>query len=375
MGWLMDWLLKYFWYSFFCGMLFLCATTQASELTPVWLNVYIHGTVRPYLSAGDFFKVMRNSVRRSAAANIVRCVRTDPFFYHGQPIQALGLKKAFPRKNSSEFGAHIFAKLYDDVTRLVHADNLPMKHYTFGWSGLMTRRSRKIAASRLFQELSHKITRLRARGFEPHVRILGYSHGGTVALLLSQCVRHERVLSWHVDELLLLATPIQSSHQNYVLSPLFKKIYNFYSIGDFIQPFDFMSSRMHSFSHRTFMRRGRFAVPAHVTQVQIQFLRKKFEIRRSDGSTRVVHRIDYINPGHIEMFLFGWAYWYRRHFPINPLPVAVLLPIFTHAIEQRRLMGAALQIVVIPDDEILLLRDKKTKQCLKLRNLMPYVKN
>jgi len=280
------------------------------------------------------------------------------FFHQAQPIQELGLKKAFPTKSKKGYGANIFAEFYDKISEIVFRSELPIRHYTFGWSGLLTLQTRRNAAKKLYEQLVKKIEKIKTDGYQSKIRLIGYSHGGNVALYLAEEERnHKDNLS--IDELILISTPIQQDNQSHVAASLFKKVYNFYSKGDRVQTSDFLSSITHSFSHHTFLNKGTFKVPKKVTQIQICFLRKKITIPQKNGSVKHIHRRDYINPGHTEMFFFGWAaQWYRRHFPIKPLPVALLIPLIIKEIEKQHLAGKNIKIIIIPDDEIIIIKVK-----------------
>jgi hypothetical protein len=141
----------------------------------------------------------------------------------------------------------------------------------------------------------------------------------------------------------------------------------FYSIGDNIQSSDFLSSPTHSFTQRFFKETKEFKIPQHVTQVQIRFWRKQVTVIQKDGTRSIIHRHDMIHPNHTEMFFFGWTpEWYRKHFPIKPLSVALLVPYFLRVISDHQLQGKRLRFTVIPDEERTIILDKKTKDSFEV---------
>lgn len=335
----------------------ICAKTSIKTIlptkrTPINVNIYIHGTIKPRLSLCDFFKTLNDTAHNSMYAEITRLVRIDKFFHQTQPMQDLGLKKAFPTKEKKESGAYIFAKAYEEMSKIANPKAPQTKHYTFGWSGLLTRRSRRRSAKKLYEELTRKVKNLRKEGFEPIIRIIGYSHGGNVALHLAEEARDVRHYPFTVQELILISAPIQMETRNYVNNPLFKKVFNFYSAGDHVQTGDFLSSLTHSFGHHTFLSEGSFKRPSKITDIQVRFIRKKILIPQKDGKIKTLYRTDYINPTHTEMFFFGWAAeWYRRHFPIKPLSVALLIPLIQEKIKKHNLEGKSIKVTIIPEDE------------------------
>jgi len=337
----------------------LIGSLAAAPKPTIWLNIYVHGTISPHISLSDFFKVMNQTSKRSIYAEITKIIRTDPFFHQAQPIQELGLRKAFPTKSKKGHGANIFAEFYDDISKIVSQHRNEIRHYTFGWSGLLSLRARHAAAKKLYEQLYQKIIKLKKQGYNLKIRLIGYSHGGTVALYLADEARIYKHPQLSIDELILISTPLQQDNKSYVASPIFKKVFHFYSTGDHVQTSDFLSSITHSFSHHTFLDKGDFKKPKKVTQIQISFLRKKIALPQKDGSIKYIQRRDYINPGHTEMFFFGWAAdWYRRHFPIKPLPVALLIPLIIKEIKKQQLEGKDLKATIIPDEEIIIFHVK-----------------
>lgn len=327
---------------------------------PIWINIYIHGTITPHLSLSDFFKVLHQTQKNSVYAEITRIIRTDPFFHQAQPIQELNLKKAFPTKSQNGHGANIFAEFYDKISKKITPNAPPIHHYTFGWSGLLAINARRKAAQKLFDQLARKIKKLKMQNYQPKIRLIGYSHGGTIALYLAAEAYKNRPLPFKTDELILISTPIQSETRNYVNSPFFKNVFNFYSNGDRVQASDFLSSSNHSFSQKIFFNERNFKVPKKVTQVQVRFLRRNLILKKSDGSIKKLPRHDYVNPGHTEMFFFGWAaQWYRKHFPIAPLPTALILPLLISEIQKNNLESNDLCATIIPENETIIFKNKK----------------
>ena len=346
----------------FLYMMLLSIPLHCTQKPTIWLNIYIHGTITPRLSLSDFFKALNQTSEKSIYAEITKLIRMDPFFYQAQPIQGLGLKKAFPTKSKKGRGANIFAEIYDKINHLINPHDFETHHYTFGWSGLLSIKSRRKSAQKLYEQLAQKIKKFQSEGYTIKVRVIGFSHGGTVALYLADEAR-KHSSPFFVQELILISTPIQEDTKSYIRSPFFKEVYNFYSTGDRVQVSDFISSITHSFSQHQFLAENQFKLPKKLTQVQIRFLRKSFTVKSVNMMPKEIPSRDYINPGHTEMFFFGWtAEWYRRHFPIKPLSVALLIPLIIKEIKEYHLEGKNIRATIIPDEEIVIFDIKKDGQ-------------
>ncbi len=108
----------------------------------------------------------------------------------------------------------------------------------FGWSGKLSPQARLQAAKDLYRELLELIKEYEQKyGFKPRIRIITHSHGGNVAFLLYQAAAdYEEKLV--IDELILLACPVQRATMCYTTQPMFKKIIAIYSPIDLLQVAD-----------------------------------------------------------------------------------------------------------------------------------------
>ena len=114
--------------------------------------------------------------------------------------------------------------------------------YLFGWSGTLSHQARKEAAQQLHAALNSLIQ----DEFAPLIRIITHSHGGNVALLLHEMANGSTSSdSLIIDELILLACPVQTETAAHAHAPLFKKIYSIHSHSDLLQVLD--PQGMHSF--------------------------------------------------------------------------------------------------------------------------------
>jgi len=103
------------------------------------------------------------------------------------------------------------------------------KSYLWGWHGELSFKARKSSAHKLYHKLQH-ITGKK--------RIIGQSHGCNIALNLAKVAQLHKDNNFAIDQLVLLAGPVQEVNSHLVNSPVFKKIFSLYSSDDLIQILD-----------------------------------------------------------------------------------------------------------------------------------------
>lgn len=313
------------------------------ESNQVWVNIFIHGiiSIKPLTTLSNFFRFINDNLEDSPYALTINNIRNNSFFYQNQTIQAPGLHPIDINNCAQGAAACVMARIFDKVTKL-NGNNAQSLYYTYGWSAILSRSARLEDAYTFLCQLNTEIDKLRAQGLEPKVRLIGYSHGGTVILKLA-LAKQLYCIAPHfaVDETYLLGTPIQSDTDYLINDPLFKKIYNIYSRGDRFQKLDFFSAGQF-FSERKFMTHCHLPeLPSKLTQVEIKLVRKP----KSNGCCRTCNDTDCcfgtsyrnrrnVSPGHSELWFFGWTpMHYRKTFPLYPLPVVTLLPYIIDAID------------------------------------------
>ena len=109
--------------------------------------------------------------------------------------------------------------------------------YIFGWSGKLDFGVREQAAFELYKDLMAVRERYETEhGIKPIIRIITHSHGGNVALNLVRVPGKKD--DFCIDELVLLACPVQDQTACLVKNPLFKRIFAIYSHLDLFQILD-----------------------------------------------------------------------------------------------------------------------------------------
>lgn len=233
-------------------LLLICPAFAVSQTPPeesdktVWVNVFIHGvvSVTPLITLTNFLRFINDDFEDSPYALTINNIRYNPFFYQNQTIQAPGLHPIDIENCAPGAAACIMARIFDKVTKFNSAnDDINNLYYTYGWSALLSRNARLEDATTFLHQLNAEIDRLRTQGLTPKVRLMGYSHGGTIILKLALAKRHYGINPhFEVEQAYLLGTPIQSDSDYLITDPLFKKVYNIYSRGDRFQKMDMFSS-------------------------------------------------------------------------------------------------------------------------------------
>jgi len=198
------------------------------------------------------------------------------FFY-----KPLGLKKI----KSIDKKYHI-RKIAD---RLIEEDpkRFCKKHfYIFGWSGKVNFIARKEAAQELYNKLEILVSKYYKKyNCIPHIRLITHSHGGNVALNSSLFKKKEN--HFKINELILLACPVQEATKQLIEDPFFERCYSFFSKTDIIQIIDPQGLYRKGKRHYTpFFSERHFPYHKKLTQARIkingrslfhiEFLLKKF---------------------------------------------------------------------------------------------------
>lgn len=321
----------------------LTSYVSLSAEQPTKMIVFIHGTIKPVeFTFTNLLKLMKNKIDNTVYVHTAAEIRKDPMFFQGQAMQYLGLQRITEKSPSP--GAICLTHLFDKQFDYFEKEKTTRLYYTFGWDGLMNIRKRYEASEKLYQALEKELKKLHAQGITPTIDLYCYSYGGAVGLNLGAVRDDNPDLNPHaftIDNLILFGVPIQKATDYLVSSPIFKKVYNFYSKEDSIQVMDIFSSR-EFFMDRRFSHRSQFKIPEKVKQIRLRFTKKiygedKIKNTFKDpfqlmASTKL--RKKHIDPGHSELWNFKeGSYWYRDYFSLEPLPVVALAPSFIHALD------------------------------------------
>jgi len=150
-------------------------------------------------------------------------------FVHAAPNKGLLL--------ANDLSAYYRIKRVIKTLATSDAKRFPLEHfYVYGWSGKLCFKKRLNEAIKLYaaiNDLVHQHTT--PNGIAPHITLITHSHGGNVALNLATIAHKDPALN---IELIMLACPVQHETKTNVQSPLFERIYSFYSPADVMQIVD-----------------------------------------------------------------------------------------------------------------------------------------
>lgn len=322
-----------------------------------WLTIVIHGTIMPHISLQNIIKIIYDNIEYTTYKLTTEFIRNDPLFYHNQPMQELGLHKIDKKHPATPKAAITFAKLIDEAEQPNCKKQINNHlYYTYGWSGLVSCSHRLKESYTFYQELAQELKLLRDKGINPRVRIIAYSHGGNIALNLAAVQKkYSLQADISIDELILIGVPIQKTTDYLINDSIFKRIYHIYSLSDRVQRLDF--------ANRRFLPRRNFELPDKLTQLKLQLHGIKSKYKSGYRKKR-------IDPGHIELWFFGWtSTLYRKHFPLWPLPITIFIPWIINEIEQHCNTKDSLIVDIdLPNDQLTIQnyksRDRKHKKAV-----------
>lgn len=171
-------------------------------LIPI-LTIWIHGTTRitKLIPGGSEFVGHRTGMRKAS--------EIAPKSLHGQVVTTLC--SAAP-------------------DHFAHED-----FYFFGWSGKLDAQERERVGQQIARSISLLIDHYQKQhGKKPLIRVITHSHGGNVALNMATANMPNLI----IDELILLACPVQKKTMHHIKNPMFKQIYSIHSHWDMAQVLD-----------------------------------------------------------------------------------------------------------------------------------------
>ena len=287
-------------------------------------------------------KLIQDNIEKTKYTRATKHIRSSPHITKEQAIQDLGLHKIDKTNIGPGKAATALALIFDQVDLWLYKRKSKLNHYyTYGWSGLVSRKARYEEAKRFHKELADVVYKFKKEGIEPKIRIVGYSHGGNMGLCLARVQEKEKLQrKLTIDELILLGTPNHSRVVKTINHPMFKKVYNICSKSDLVQTLDFtLPGTM--FSKRWFASTKKRPLPKKLTQIDLKMIRNRTtskKWKKNKDPRRKTEKAVFLNgkanllrnisPAHSELWFFDWVrIGYRDNLPISPLPVVALLPV------------------------------------------------
>lgn len=226
---------------------------------PLTITIWIHGSIR---SRDSFHDTIHNKTPLQSLYFFKRIIKSYLFVPRAQffyvPIGLHPLENIDPSTHHRTLG-EILQKQY-----------LHSHIYLFGWSGKRSFNVRKKAAHELRTALDILLQKYQHEyGYTPKLRLITHSHGGNVALNLA-CIKNNYPNDLFIDELILLACPVQDATEPFSTDPMFKHIYSLYSTTDLYQIIDPQGAYSSQKNiAKTFFSRRTFTPHKNLTQVSI----------------------------------------------------------------------------------------------------------
>lgn len=337
----------------------------------IWMNILVHGTVgfQATFTLSNFFLLLKDTITGSPYEQNIRTIRQNPILSTIQPIQQLGLCPINPTANTI-FAPALFAELYDKVDQMTFPQNDKANlFYTFGWSGVLSYSQRFFEARLFYIALRAELKKLEKKNIFPKIRIIGYSHGGSIALNLAALRAYEFIHdTFTIDELILLGMPVQSSTMRLVWSSMFDKIYHIYSAGDRVQRADiFNPARMLSY------KRFCGELPHNFTQIELKLTARPLTTCETQARSRRFLRTMCQSPGHIELWFFGWTSQnYRKRFTFYPLPAGIFIPYLTKISNYYLPNSRHLTINIYPDTAVSIINHRDERNTFSVPFFNPF---
>jgi len=372
-----------------------CQSLLGQRQQEPWLTVFIHGSFGSLLGFLSFFDVIQDKISGTDYRKISKKIRNDSFFYKDQAILARGLIPVQPTFDPATVGNKKYAvypvtKAYESFAELAEAGQQTNYFYTFGWSGLMSQKSRSFESIRLYNALSEELEHFKSRGITPKIRLICHSHGGNLSLNLAAISKllasgsvdttkfaatvqrdeyeslsqmaeflkslpvkdsaktrtDQKIFDYvpnnkHlvIDELIMFGTPLQPETECFANSDMFKHIFNFYSDEDFVQRADWVSSKQPLSGQRLDL--ANYKAKKHIFQARIitDAAAKEQTVTQQSKESSFLDTLlkmqDLVirkskDPTHKELWCMTWKED-QKNFFLSPFPVMVLTPLLTTA--------------------------------------------
>ncbi len=316
-----------------------CAGTQE------WITILVHGSigVGANLCGRTISLIKKDCIEGSSYERSVLKMRQHPYINTLHPLGPLGLHPV-PQDDPNVNGAVIFSELYTAMA--AHFGSAEKNtFYTFGWSGLISTKARQQAARIFYQELSLLIKEKKKTGAPFKIRVIGYSHGGTMLLNFARLRATEFCHdTFCIDETILVGIPVNKAISQAINCAPFQRVYNLYSLADKVQRLDVFTST-YVLSERTFSGKE----SPLLTQIEFRYTAALRPLPHKVLPSSMRGIITQ-SPGHVEWWSFGWVNsMYRKNLDMYPLSGAVFIPFLLYA--SKKLPRNHIQVDLRPAQE------------------------
>jgi hypothetical protein len=281
-----------------------CAGKNAINIT-----VFIHGSLFTQLWPLDVKNILSGILPGSSPyVEIIKRARKNPLLFQDQALLSEGFVRV-PDRVFDNFcnGSFVAEDEHKAAYLIAPAYHLFMPH---------EEHTRYVYY--LFGHLCDLLARCHREYWHVTLTIVAHSHGGNIALNLVEAERaHKRGL--RVDNVVMWGTPIQLETVAYAFDPMFKRVINCHSDGDWVQGIDTMSTKNRTCFKKLYDERLLSHQPAHCTT---QVYDVRFMVNNQ------TNRI-----GHGNMWLLGREG--KALLSLDPLPVMVVTPVLLDLLDYQ----------------------------------------
>jgi hypothetical protein len=374
------------WATFFAG-----AVVQKDD-NLVEVNIIVHGicNIQSHFNIPAIINFLKDTVEGTYYYYNTQLYRQEPYFYQFQAMQGVGLHQITDHeiKPGNTCGAlhHVLQSTFSLIS---HEKAAKQQYYTYGWSGVHSVKEYCAVGKQLYTDVIALKKELVQKGYKPLIRIWGYSHGGNVSLMMGHHYRSKQADK--IDELILLGTPfISGATVNFIASPLFKTVYNVYSLSDKVQRYDLIHPQAFMCEQKL-TKKSLKLMPKNLIQVRLKYTlpsrhtqktKKSFAYSQDYSKWSIIagrsSLLKNLSPGHLELWLFGWTFDnYRSDYITYPIPAAALsIPYMLHYIStiDKKFFNPAEEFIidVRPLHEVVLINQKVKKCGTVCRAVVPF---
>lgn len=259
------------------------------------IKVFIHGTYGSALSLLNYGHVKKDDLAGTAYLALQRVLRQSEDEGSRRFMGPVGLLQVNAENVQAQDPMTCMIEALAQVHKGLFGDDEESLHYLFGWSGLLSQQERRREAIRLYNNLVTLRDAVKVRGKKPVLKLYCYSHGCNVGLNLAlvdaclsgdarlleaidpevrvgmqellagnACLGLSTILSHDqaeklaheyqrplrrlekIDQIMLLALPVQEETAPFVGDKLFGRVIQVYSENDGIVDADLVSSKKRS---------------------------------------------------------------------------------------------------------------------------------
>ena len=282
------------------------------------ITVFVHGSVYTGLYLLNTSQVLVDDLSQDSwYVSLVNQVRKNPVLWGDQMLleqgwQPIGSEQIEQVHSSTlpaqekKRGAYFIAACYNVFDKKRFSDGTELSYFTFGHLGLLSCQYRREAAKGLYAHLCQIVNQYKNSHQEVSLTVVCHSHGGNIVLHLAEHEAQSQC-GLTINELVMFGTPIQTETASFAYNPMFRRVVNCYSDGDYVQSADTLS---------TSTRRSYKAFSDQRLSVD--------KPRNSVYDVRMIVNDDPWHIDHMNMWFLGRSR--KSCHTLHPLPLMVLAP-------------------------------------------------